>query len=253
MIQVGPPEPGSDLFTDDSFLPVGTIHDVFAYQETVATVKSHVDSLNEAGVPTMVISVSDHETGGLSLGFQLDPDAYPTYAWFPDALVNGTATSAATSMKIGRESRSLTDTRLRSILRDDMGVSDADDNEVAEIMSFRDIPGPLGPLDKALAKLTSRRAQIGWSTHGHSGVDVNLYGYPRALVAPYLGGSRENTEIGTFIADTMMLDLQGITDSLQKNLKAWYSPISEKLSAQAMQDRQHSTNDVAHYHGAHRH
>lgn len=232
---------------------VGTVHDVFAYQETVATVKSHVDSLNEAGIPTMLISVSDHETGGLSLGYQLDPASYPTYAWFPDALVNGTATSAATSMKIGREARSLTDTRLRSILRDDMGVSDPDSDEIREIMGARDVPGALGPLDKALAKLTSRRAQIGWSTHGHSGVDVNLYGYPRALVAPYLGGSRENTEIGTFIAETMMLDLKGITESLQKTVKAWYSPISDKLSATAMQDRQHSTVEVAHYHGQHRH
>ena len=201
----------------------------------------------------MLISVSDHETGGLSLGFQLDPAAYPTYAWFPDALVNGTATSTATSMKIYRESRSLTNMRLKSILREDMGVSDPDDDEIAEIMANRENPGAIGPLDKALAKLTSRRAQVGWSTHGHSGVDVNLYGYPRALVAPYLGGSRENTEIGTFIADTMKLDLKQITDSLQLNLKAWYSPITDKLSATAMADRNHSTNDVAHYHGQHRH
>jgi alkaline phosphatase len=232
---------------------VGHVHEILSYQETVATVKSHVDALNEAGTPTMLISVSDHETGGLSLGFQLDPAAYPTYAWFPDALVNGTATSAATSMKIYRESRSLTGTRLRSILRNDLGVSDPDEDELEEIMANREIPGALGPLDKALAKLTSRRAQVGWSTHGHSGVDVNLYGYPRTLVAPYLGGSRENTEIGTFIADTMKLDLKQITDSLQINLKAWYSPITDKLNVTAMADRQHSTNDVAHYHGQHRH
>ena len=35
---------------------------------------------------------------------------------------------------------------------------------------------------------------MGWSTHGHSGVDVNLYGYPPDLTKE-LFGNRENTEV----------------------------------------------------------
>jgi hypothetical protein len=60
-------------------------------------------------------------------------------------------------------------------------------------------------------------------------------------------------QIGLFIADTMKLDLKQITNSLQSNLKAWYSPISGKLNAESMAERNHGTNGLAHYHGAHRH
>ena len=176
--------------------PVGHVHEILSYQSTVLRVKKHVDALNAAGTPTLLISVSDHETGGLSLGYQLDPAAYPTYAWFPDALVNGSATSTATSAKIASQADTITIEGLQRILRDDLGVADPDDDEIADILKNKAASGALGPLDKVLARLTSRRAQVGWSTHGHSGVDVNLYGYPRKLVAPYLGGNRENTEVG---------------------------------------------------------
>ena len=53
----------------------------------------------------------------------------------------------------------------------------------------------LWTLDHTLSRLTSHRAQVGWATEGHSGVDVNLYGYPRMLVTPSLGGNRENIEV----------------------------------------------------------
>jgi hypothetical protein len=86
-------------------------------------------------------------------------------------------------------------------------------------------------------KKISRRSQIGWSTHGHSGVDVNLYaaGYR----SNELRGSRENFEvsddsacervnakepirecvvcqIGRFIADCMDLDQAQIDKDLNR-------------------------------------
>jgi alkaline phosphatase len=38
---------------------------------------------------TIVISTSDHETGGLALGLQTDfaPDAYPVYAYDPNIIL----------------------------------------------------------------------------------------------------------------------------------------------------------------------
>jgi alkaline phosphatase len=60
--------------------PVGHLSDMLAYQQTVQYVKEWVDAQNEQGAPTMLISVSDHETGGLALGRQLG-EAYPEYLW----------------------------------------------------------------------------------------------------------------------------------------------------------------------------
>lgn len=54
---------------------------MLAYQSTVQYVKKWVADQNEEGTPTMLISVSDHETGGLALGRQLDVEIYPEYLW----------------------------------------------------------------------------------------------------------------------------------------------------------------------------
>ena len=56
--------------------PAAHAHDILAYQEAVLQVKKFVDE-NPASV---MISLSDHETGGLSVGHQLG-DTYPTYEW----------------------------------------------------------------------------------------------------------------------------------------------------------------------------
>lgn len=101
-----------------------------------------------------------------------------------------------------------------------------------------------------LADMSSRRAEVGWSTHGHSGVDVNLYMYP---FDPTFHGSKENTEvrlllshttlfflpppdpltdvnwscrshqIGAFIASHLSLDLEGVTARLNDaDVDRWF-------------------------------
>jgi alkaline phosphatase len=54
---------------------------MLAYQSTVQYVRKWVEEQNENGTPTMLISVSDHETGGLTLGRQLNAEVYPEYLW----------------------------------------------------------------------------------------------------------------------------------------------------------------------------
>lgn len=155
-----------------------------------------VDDLNKAGTPTIVISVSDHETGGLALAYQLT-GTYPDYAWYPDALINGTSTAFDVARRIREQTETLDNASLKQLLKDRLGVSDPDEDELAGIIRDKDVDTTpeLWILSHTLSKLPSRRAQVGWSTEGHSGVDVNLYGYPRALTSPYLGGNRENTEV----------------------------------------------------------
>jgi alkaline phosphatase len=56
--------------------PATHVHEILAYQRTVEVVKKFVDE----NPSTVMISVSDHETGGLSVAHQLGP-AYPEYKW----------------------------------------------------------------------------------------------------------------------------------------------------------------------------
>jgi len=72
----------------------------------------------------------------------------------------------------------------------------------------------------ALGEALSVRAYLGWTTGGHTAVDVNLYGYTspssiaEADLTP-LRGNHENTEIGEFIRDYLELDLNAITAELR--------------------------------------
>lgn len=55
--------------------------------------------------------------------------------------------------------------------------------------------------------MLSRRTQVGWSTSGHSGVDVPLYAF--GYNSTGLTGNVENVEIGEHIAHAMGLGLEG--------------------------------------------
>ncbi|KAI9609788.1 hypothetical protein KEM48_002739 [Puccinia striiformis f. sp. tritici PST-130] len=94
------------------------------------------------------------------------------------------------------------------ILKDGLGIVDASVDEIDKLVI-------LDP------RRTSLEAQVGWSTHGHSGVDVNLYGYPADLTKD-LFGNRENTEIGQFIVDAMDIDLDIVTRDLNRLAKSWH-------------------------------
>ena len=63
--------------------------------------------------------------------------------------------------------------------------------------------------------MVSRRAQIGWSSHGHSAVDVNVYAsdvrHARSLL-----GNNENTDIGKFLRG--YLDLEDEVDEVERLL-----------------------------------
>lgn len=62
----------------------------------------------------------------------------------------------------------------------------------------------------------ARRSGIGYSTHGHSGADVNIYSNDPAA-AGVLRGNVENTEVGVFLRNYLDVDVQEITDELLKS------------------------------------
>lgn len=57
--------------------PACHAREIEAYQQTIDKVSAWVEEKNKGGEDTILISTSDHETGGLTLGRQLGPD-YPS-------------------------------------------------------------------------------------------------------------------------------------------------------------------------------
>lgn len=189
--------------------PVAHLHDILAYQDTISIVKQFVD----AHPNTVLISISDHETGGISVGHQLGP-TYPVYEWYPSALehVQHSAefmTKALLKLPNGTRADFIKDTIMKQWLH----ISDYTLQDVY----FLDQEKNHEVIEGYMGHLVSDRAGLGWSTHGHSAVDVNLYAYGNDV--DFLKGNHENTDIGEFIASRMGLDLSDITRKLKSNWK----------------------------------
>ena len=72
--------------------------------------------------------------------------------------------------------------------------------------------------------MISRRSQTGWSTHGHSAVDVNIYASdPEA--ASKLRGNHENTEVGAFLR--WYLDLDDEVEKVTRELRDGVSVLDD--------------------------
>jgi alkaline phosphatase len=90
-----------------------------------------------------------------------------------------------------------------------LGIKDASDEELLALVDKPDQAQIL------FADMISRRSQTGWSTHGHSAADVNIYASSAKAAAPLLG-NHENTEVGEFLRDYLGVDVQAVTEELKE-------------------------------------
>lgn len=72
------------------------------------------------------------------------------------------------------------------------------------------------------SKMISNRARVGWSTHGHSAVDVNVYS-SGGRYADTIRGNVENTDIGKFLSNFLDVDTEAVTQELKAKMN-WKEP-----------------------------
>lgn len=209
--------------------PAAEVHEVLAYDHAMAAV---LDFIQDSHVPTVMVSTSDHETGGLAAARQLQ-DAYPEYLWYPGVLANASHSAAwaasqyhtylsnqkprtdSTSENTSQTSSRSSDTRayLTTLLSRSHALTDPTPTELDALIS--------NPARAAytIASMLSRRAQTGWTTHGHSGADVNIYASD-PIMAKQLTANRENTEVGDFLRDYLGVGelMEEVTAELKQGL-----------------------------------
>ncbi|KAK6354872.1 hypothetical protein TWF696_004003 [Orbilia brochopaga] len=190
--------------------PAAQVREVRAYDQTFEVV---LRKIKASKTETVVISTSDHETGGLSAARQLN-ESYPSYLWYPGVLANATRSSEFLSNALTEFS--MTDkSDVASYLRKELfplaGITDAGNEEIVKLVRYKLANMPTAYI---WADMISRRAQIGWSTHGHSAVDVNIYGYPPERVQK-LWGNHENTDVGKFLRNYLNVDVDAVTKKLR--------------------------------------
>lgn len=148
---------------------------------TIQYLKDYV----EKNPDTLVIITADHSTGGFTIG------ANGEYAWRPEVLQGLTASPEA--MAKAQTGKTLDITKLNNSL----GFILAD-NEVATLTSvfnqdYKKTSNKSKALYKALKKVIDLRSNTGWTTGGHTGVDVPVFAFGKNKYA--FKGQTDNTDI----------------------------------------------------------
>ncbi|KAH8549082.1 alkaline-phosphatase-like protein [Umbelopsis sp. PMI_123] len=189
--------------------PAAHLHEINAYQDTIKVVKDFVD----ANPGTVVISTSDHETGGFTLGRQTTPE-YPEYKWEPAVIKRVKRSAESLGRQLIAHTSAEADYVKNVILEQGLGITDATDKDIEYLENWQEKNLTSANIEEYLSNMVSVRALIGWTTHGHTAVDVNLYAYGPS--SDKLRGTHENTDIGDFISEYLGLDLEEITRVLKR-------------------------------------
>ena len=175
------------------------VREVLAYDEAVAVVLEFARRDGQ----TLVVSVADHETGGLSLGRNVDGRG--VYDWHPEVLARVQASYERLIPALRRSERP------DSLLQVWLGLDSLRADEQALVAQATAEPDTWADV---VTELIGRRAVVGWTSNGHTAVDVNLYAFGPG--AERLVGSFENDELGRLLAELMGFDLPALTETLRR-------------------------------------
>jgi alkaline phosphatase len=181
--------------------PAGVVSDLFAFDKAVGAALDFAKKDKN----TLVVVVSDHGTGGLSIGTIEDKN----YSFTDDDSVVGPMRKAKKSAEgldmllQGEPSPE----RLKTVLATEWGIGDPSETELKAVI---DLVAAKKPTMPATVTMLSRRARLGWTTGGHTGADVFLFAYgpgrPTGLV--------ENTDIANTMASAMRVDFGNLNKRL---------------------------------------
>lgn len=141
---------------------------------------------------------------------------YPEYLWYPDVLANATHSAEHTArlyfshLSTSKASKADLPKYLTKLINDNLGIKDVTREEIDYLIEHP----VLSPW--TMSQIISKRSQTGWSTHGHSAVDVNIYSSNRHA-SKKLHGNHENTEVGEFLR--WYLDVEDEVKEVTKELK----------------------------------
>lgn len=176
------------------------VHDALAFDEAFAAAVAYAEE--QGG--TLVVATSDHEAGGLTLGRAIDGRAF--YTWKPEVLARVTSSHGPMVAAIVEDRQSPAD-----VLRTFAGIEDLTEEETALLEGARTDGRQL---NFVLADVIARRAVVGWTTGGHTAVDVHLYAAGPGADA--FRGTLDNARVGQLVAEQLGLDLTDVTERLRQ-------------------------------------
>ncbi|WP_090691515.1 alkaline phosphatase [Bacillus sp. 166amftsu] len=178
--------------------PIGMISDILAFDAAVAEALKFAKKDGN----TMVIAVTDHGNSGISIGNKNTTKGYDTtpVSAYIAPLKKAKMTLEGATNKLKDD---LSNVKEIAAL---YGLGDLTHDEKAKLKAAQK-KTDVGPI---LTKLLANRANIGFTTGGHTGEDVFLYSY--GLGKPY--GFVQNTDIAKVMAKAMGFHLEELTNKL---------------------------------------
>ncbi|WP_377890661.1 alkaline phosphatase [Alkalihalobacillus sp. R86527] len=138
---------------------------------------------------TLVVTTADHSTGGITMGRDGE------YKWNPAPLKAAKRTPDFMAAQIA-EGADVEETLNNYI---DLDLTEEEINSVKEATKAE--KDKTTEIDNAIEKIFDLRSGTGWTTGGHTGVDVNVYAYgPKS---ENFIGLHDNTETGQMVIDLL--------------------------------------------------
>ena len=200
---------------------IGMISDFLAFD---AAVKEALEFAKQ-DKNTLVIALADHANSGITMGNLATTGTYDTtpVSAYIDPLKEATMTVEGALSFLKEDKSNLEEVAAL------YGLKNLTDKERAALKASE-------KLSSTMVKLLAERANIGYTTGGHTGDDMFLYAYgpnkPAGLV--------ENTDLANLMAETMGFQLNQLTSSLYINAK----PALEKKGFKVTIDESDSNNPV---------
>ncbi len=164
---------------------IGIISDILSFDDAV---KEAVDFAKEDG-NTLVIAVTDHGNSGITMG---NANTTSTYSSIPVSAYIDPLKKA-----------SMTVEGALSQLKEDR-------SNIVEVAALYGLDPLTKDVGSEMVKMLANRANIGYTTGGHTGEDVFLYSFGPSK----LTGLVENTDLAHSMAQFMGFDLKSLTDDL---------------------------------------
>ncbi|KOS00400.1 MULTISPECIES: alkaline phosphatase [Paenibacillus] len=197
--------------------PTGIISDVLSFDDAV---KVAVDYAKQ-NQNTVVVAVTDHGNGGLTIGSSDTTSNYDKtpLASFIDPLKKAKLTGEGLEAKLNADR-----SNIKEVLSTYFGITDLTDEEVKTIKDAKE-----GSMNYAVGPIISKRANIGWTTGGHTGGDVVLYTYAPNGDRP--SGVIDNTDVNKYMTRVLGLDLDTVSKQLFVPAKAAFEAKGAKFTA----------------------
>lgn len=198
--------------------PAQIVSELVAYDKAV---KVATDFAKKDG-NTIVISASDHGTGGGTLGMVgLGEDIGKSYSsvTYEDTILKLTKAKASSGL-IGSELKNKDEETIKSAVKKYFSLEDLTNEEIAEIKVGN------------LSLVVSKRIGIAWTSNNHTAGDVGLYCYAPSGIEK-LTGLVDNTDVAKYLEKSAGLNLSQTTDKLFKNAKIEFEKLGATVSIDA--------------------